>query len=374
MHHALIIACSFFLLCDLCTAQPLPPEYTATRILLNGKIKVAQGTDVGVLVLAMKDGVAMDLSMEDRSELDMWIDRNSGYLFSFQKYDHITKELFFDTHIPAEERTEDPLAFPFQVLLEPQPKEGHARYIQPVGVIYYDVRKKKLVYVKDYTLVVDPSIRERVEHALAQHDQFKERVVSSWEDVEMGDYLEPIPTTTALEEPRTGIRYTGMDPAEADTGSIANDLMLPNTDNGRDVEALTTKDTTELLVDRNDEGSTVVLRDVMHGSKNTSTKSEKDKQAYDTNLSNVPKRARTASFAHPYNNATVSEISEEITGSGYRKEHLIQEKLRVTTVIEIGTSIGSTVYRRVAHAYGPVFHFKDAVAISEEQFIKEVGR
>ncbi|MBS1546560.1 MAG: hypothetical protein JST38_21565 [Bacteroidetes bacterium] len=135
----------------------------AESLLLDGKL-VVKGfpMDGAVLVVASKDGQQQVISA-GLGHFTMQLDLQRSYLLSFEHPGCTTKQLMFNTEVPAASVGNRGFFFPFQVTLEPVSKSGGMEYAGPVGYIQYDLGVHGFAYSTDYRIAKDEELERRVD-------------------------------------------------------------------------------------------------------------------------------------------------------------------------------------------------------------------
>jgi hypothetical protein len=247
----------------------------------------------------------------------------------------VTKELYFDTHVPEEFLDKAPFDFPFKVTLEPPPAGYHFEYAGPVGYIRFYPELEDFGYDTDYTRKGDPAMHERMKVIQAE--------------------LDGAVATTAPLSPIAAPSLPQPAPSVPEEVVEENDSLVK-------AEA-----TAAPLVHRTGEGS---------------MSSEIPRQLQPRNTAREHKPVVRPLTAQPVVHGPPAHFSaiarapvvrEESPMPSGRTEELITEKTRVTTIVRITEQGHMTEWRRVAHAFGPVFYFKDGVSCSDREYREGTG-
>jgi hypothetical protein len=257
------------------------------------------------------------------------LDLQTSYLFSFEREGCVTKQLYFDTHVPDVFLDKAPFDFPFQVTLEPPPHGQHFQYAGPVGNIRFFEDRGDFAYDTDYSKLIDPAMEQRMEEVRRTAVDTVRTVVSSPVSRVSG----PVPV---IEGPSSA-------PVEVLDSAALTGTLVP---------AVETAPPLVHLIGDPATTTPATSPDVRHH--HPPPKVSEDPPV-------VVPPVRTS--------ATGDKYEEQVLPAGRppdsRDEELIVERLRVTTIVRIVQDGDSSEYRRVAHAYGAVFYFKDGVSCDQ---------
>jgi len=92
----------------------------------------------------------------------------TSVLIAFERPGCVTKQLYFDTRVPAAHMDKAPFTFPFQVTLEPLPPGQDFEYAGPVGYIRYYENIGDFAYDTDYRKKADPMLAERMRTVMTE--------------------------------------------------------------------------------------------------------------------------------------------------------------------------------------------------------------
>lgn len=112
-------------------------------------------------VIVSDDSMAMVLR-EGLSHFTHAFQLQTRYLISFEREGCVTKQILFDTHVPAEYLGFAPFSFPFEVTLAPPPAGIMFEYAGPVGFVRFMVELEDFGYDTDYRIKSDPPLQERL--------------------------------------------------------------------------------------------------------------------------------------------------------------------------------------------------------------------
>lgn len=183
----------------------------AESLLLDGKL-VVKGfpMDGAVLVVASKDGQQQVISA-GLGHFTMQLELQRSYLLSFEHPGCTTKQLMFNTDVPAASAGNRGFFFPFQVTLEPAAKSGGMKYAGPVGYIQYDLGVHGFAYSTDYRIAKDEELERRVDQVRAAWKQQNAPAVAN---------------SAALVGRPAGLKVTGVPmPANTNTGIATGDVV-----------------------------------------------------------------------------------------------------------------------------------------------------
>lgn len=262
----------------------------------------------------------------------------TSVLIAFERPGCVTKELYFDTHVPAEGMAHAPFQFPFQVTLEPLPDGQQFEYAGPVGYIRYHEEIGDFAYDTDYSRKADPVLAERMRTVISDlHD----RGVSTPPPLIAPEMLpQPVPDRAApeLQDPFAVVVPTRAShaPLVHPTGRSAKAALPLETPPVPPLPALEppAAPTPEPLVVEVPEPSPPVVDEPM----------------------------------------VTMEPALPVTSSVQRFEDTIVEGRRVITVVRYRDTAGrAEEYRRVYHYYGGVFFFHNGSSCSERTYTEGIA-
>lgn len=278
----------------------------------------------------------------------------SNFLLAFERAGCVTKQLYFDTHVPAEAMALAPFSFPFKVTLEP-PEGRVFEYAGPVGYVRYYPERKDFGYDTDYTTIAHPVLVDRMLNfknaeqlpgATLAPDHRPHAIIGATVHVDEGQELDDLsnevvtaqlPGNRPLPMGQVAQTTSGPELAPAIITSAAQDAStdeLPRASPMEEVHA------SIMQVDEHHKPPTVVMTRSLTAATSTAT---------------------THADPTPISSSTDTE----------RIEELIVEKLRVTKIIRFMAGGQATEYRKVQHLYGAVYYFKNGGICSEETFQRE---
>ena len=118
--------------------------------------------DGAQVIVLTKDGEAQVLT-EGLSHFTLSLDLQKDYLVSFERPGCVSKQLRFNTNVPAERLNAEGFRFPFQVTLEPAPDGQRMEYAGPVGYIHFDQKLNDFSYSTDYRVLKETFLAEQLE-------------------------------------------------------------------------------------------------------------------------------------------------------------------------------------------------------------------
>ncbi|MFT3885274.1 MAG: hypothetical protein QM724_07545 [Flavobacteriales bacterium] len=290
---------------------------------LDGVVIVKKMPLAGTRVIVVdRDGPSTIIS-ESVGHFTLPLSLDRTYLLSFEREGCVTKQLLFDTRVPGRYMGDAPFSFPFQVTLEPPPTSAPFNYAGPVGFVRFQENIHDFGYDVDYRITRDQALAERLDR-IRQEGSGPASVV-------------PGPKAARLPAPV----------ADPDAPRGAFEELAPTLS---DVPPLVHNTGTDPVVVPKAADPVMVVEPV------APVEVERDP---------VPEAPR-ASASSPAPSATA--MVEPVIDGVERQEQLIVEPLRVTTIIRLTQKGHTTEYRRVAHAYGAVFFFRNGGSCSERTF------
>jgi hypothetical protein len=299
-------------------------------------ILTVEGADASEALITVMPADAPTYSLDrGTTRFVLELELNTKYMVRFERTGCITKDLYFDTSVPAEYLL-DHYTFPFQVVLESDPRAEIKSYAGPVGYIQYLEPVNDFDYVTDYELVIDKRIKEKI-------------------DVMQGTTAAPPATVTGV----------GNHP-ELNSMDLAGDGSSAPVERLRDEPA----------------AGPIRLNPVAPSSLNNSTDVPVDilrdgpsaivdpEPAPDS--ANVPETA--PAISPPGSSSGVERLVPPDPSRQGRTEELIVEDNMVVTIVRITNEQGfQHEYRRIAHKFGPVFYFMDDQSIPEHMYRDHTG-
>lgn len=314
---------------SLLALSPVLDAAAATDVFLeiDGKLRVHGAPLEGARVVVFHEGRTSQVITNDVSHIAMRLDLQSSYLLSFEREGCITKQLLFDTHVPANALADAPFSFPFKVTLEAMPASSSMGYVGPVGLISYDIAKADFDHDSKYTLVeLDRLLEATLPNSFSASPALDRELLPHM------DLLRNAENGLPDMAVRDRVPYMGLPIGHLDAATGKTDAPRVEPSSGAmpgsgAMSKVVTKAGPRPLID-----ATFPLRVI-------------DKRVPD---------------------AMVPAFSEG------RSEEFRAEKLRVTTIIRITAEGRTTEYRRIAHRYGPVYFFRNGVSCSETVYTKGV--
>ncbi len=131
----------------------------AAGLSLEGKLILRNGNLDGarVVLVSSDETKVLDRGL-DHFQLDLKLHRS--YLIAFERPGFISKQLLFNTGVPA--GSEAAYTFPFQVTLDPLPQGQPVEYAGPVGYIHFDPQVNGFGYSTDYRIAKDDVLDGRL--------------------------------------------------------------------------------------------------------------------------------------------------------------------------------------------------------------------
>ena len=287
---------------------------------IDGKLRVHGAPLEGARVVVFHQGRESQVITNDVAQINMKLDLQSTYLLSFEREGCITKQLVFDTHVPAHALVDAPFGFPFKVTLEAMPANSAMQYVGPVGLISYDVVKADFDHDSKYSLV--------------ELDELLEATLPSAASVSPTVLRELLPRMNILPN-------SGASELEKSVRARAASLGAPI---ARGVEVMD-----ELAAPHKE--ARIVVKPGFGSMTTASSKLMVDPSIDRT----VPMRVV---------DKRTPPVAARISNDG-RAEEVQVERLRVTTVVRITEAGRTNEYRRVAHRYGSVYFFRNGSSCSE---------
>ncbi len=295
-----------------------------------------------------------------RFVLDLELD--NYFVVTFEQAGCITKQLYFDTTVPADMH-ERSFTFPFKVTLDARDKKHAFAYAGPVGFVRYHHHVSDFGFETDYTVLVDPSFGERT----AEMDRGGK------------DPIIVVPTALAASVVTSGYHSPeAASPPErvesAAMGTVAPmvrniPLMVHRTGGGEEEVVILVVPADEVPSPAEIEPDAPVIVPLVIVRSSPVTVS-------------LPPEVRVleVKLVAPSDSSTsvpmvvaITKIIPPSIAAG-RQEELIVEARLVTTIVRIQHSEGrSTEYRRVAHFNGGTVFFRDGENIPEHVYVDATG-
>lgn len=284
-------------------------------------------------------------------KLDLGLE--SSYLVRAAHADCAAKEVVFDLHVPAAYRGQD-FQFPFEIILEAfKSKEEKFAYAKPVGVVYFDPAKEDFTYTTEY---------ERIEQARAVSslaDRMNEHIMLHPEQADLlADYAalfandpNAAPLDTAARDHEQPKKAPPI-PLAHDTVTLEPLATHPVQEVGTAAPAAPT-----LITPQEDAVPTPPSLPVMASSRTPAP-------------SDI---APAVELPRPE-----SRISTQFSVPQTADPHAMREFNQLPTMLiqidRFGYADSTVELRKVTHAYGAVFYFKDGYSITERAYLEEISR
>jgi hypothetical protein len=272
------------------------------------------------------------------------LELDNTFLVTFEQEGCVTKQLYFDTTVPAEKHDGE-FFFPFKVTLENPGHAGAFTYAGPVGFIRYHAEITDFGYDTDYTIKVDESFHERMA-------VLKSTGVDP--HVPIATPLSATVVTTTYHRPGEPAPEPEVTYSEGKVAPIASEvppLVHP------------TGDPSSSIVARAPSTSVPIARASI------------DPVAFRSPepVADTPELAEPIGMDEPAVASAplldTAPITLEAEGAWGREEELFVEGSRIIKIVRIHDPQGhSTEYRRVTHKYGGIFFFKDGYSVPEHLY------
>ena len=304
----------------------------ASELVVDGIVQVKGNQLAGTQAVIVSDDAGTMVLRDGLSHFEHTMRLQTRYLISFEREGCVTKQILFDTHVPADYLERAPFKFLFEVTLRRPPSGAVFEYAGPVGYVRFMPNLKDFGYDTDYRIKSEPALVERV------------RAFHLVENTSSSAATQLVPLIVA--------------PVEV--VQVVTERMAAG-----DVEVLSLRTTIPLvhLTGRVPLTPALVPRIfVVHRA-----------------VVPMPITEPTTVIARPRAAARVTIDPVRSVGSvpepaaDGRDEQLLVEPRRVTTIVRITLGGRLTEFRRVANQYGPVFFFTNGLSCSERQYAAGVG-
>lgn len=315
---------------------------------LDGILSIRSSEHRSARVIVLPTGGVPYALEEVAGRFDLTLPLDGTYLLSFERDGLVTKQVYFDTTVPLERRSER-MVFPFKVTLNPEGKDGIYAYAGPVGVVYYEASKSDFVHVTDYTLREGAPMAKRI-------TQLMERMAVRGSD--------------GLPVDRAEVRYRAVVPGMAATVEQRGDAA----------EGTASASATKTEVAPPAPVAMDAPREVL-----PTAPSAKTSIAAPVERTEVWAGKRLVPRPYPAAQAqraagTVRHIRMDALPGPPEPvqppplEELIVERNRVIRIVRVPEVTGHyTEYRRVADRFGNTVHFRDGTPIPEQLFRERTG-
>ncbi len=299
---------------------------------------------------------------ETRIVLELELD--NSFIVTFEQVGCITKQLYFDTRVPAELHT-GAFTFPFKVTLDARDASHAFAYAGPVGFVRYHHEVADFAFETDYTVLVDPSFGER----LAEMDRGG------------SDPIIVVPTALAARVVTSGYHRpeaTSLpERVESEAmGTVAPmvahiPLMVHRTGGGQEevvILVVPADEVTTPVAPITEPVAPVIVPLVIVRSSPITVSLPPEVRVLEVKLIPPPDGSSSLPMVVAITKTTPP------AGAAGREEELIVEARRVTTVVRLHPPEGRTSeYRRVAHVNGATVFFKDGLNIPEHVYVTATG-
>lgn len=291
------------------------------------------------------------------------LELDNAFVVTFEQAGCITKQLYFDTTVPADRHAAS-FTFPFKVTLDARDEKHAFAYAGPVGFVRYHHEVADFAYETDYTVLVDPSFGERT----AELDRVGV------------DPIIVVPTALAAAVVTSGYhRPEAALPERVATGSMGTvapmvahiPLMVHRTGGGQEevvILVVPADEVTTPVSPAIEAAAPVIVPLVIVRSSPVTVSLPPEVHVVEVKL--VPPTDGSASLPMV---VAITKTTPPSAAAG-REEELIVEARRVTTIVRIHGPEGRTnEYRRVVNASGGTVFFKDGLNIPEHVYVTATG-
>lgn len=330
--HILSFSLALLAFCPCC-----PPACGASATLrIDGIVHVPGLSMSGARMIIITDDGRSEVVVSGLEHFSRELPLQTAFLIGFEREGCVTKQLYFDTHVPGEAMARAPFDFPFEVTLERPPTGQNFHYAGPVGYIRYFPERQDFGYDTDYHRIADPKMAaqmlQALDHPTAQGHKAEEahaedplsfRAAGQHSDTDAFNVIVPTrPTREALVHP-TG----DQDPRSTERPQAAPQMP-------------------EAAV----------------------------KPAPVPSIERIPALAEPA-LHQPEITLTPPFLPAATTDpDAQREEELIVEPQWIIKIIRLSRSGTTDEFRRVEHKYGAVYFFKNGSTCSQYVYDLAVGK
>ncbi len=311
---------------------------------LDGKVRVNGAPLDGTIVVIMEQNGPAQVLRSGLAHFEHVLELQSTFLLSFERDGCVTKQLYFDTHVPAEALVRAPFDFPFLVTLEAPPKGAAFEYAGPVGYIHYHQEQGDFDYDVDYSRKVDPALLERMRERMVA---INTAPLSASTTTGPSSDAPPPGGTTASRDRITVPRLSTV------TSRFERPSPRRHGPLSMRFERSALSSPVAEVVDRA-EPEPPIAAHVTPPALEVQRPVESGPHAADPSPGSIPQGPST--------------IAPAVNG---RMEELRVESRRITTIIWITENGYTTEYRRVHHQFGQVYFFKNGESCSQRQYEQE---
>lgn len=312
----------------------LSAENSMTVLNLDGKVRTKGAPLAGTRVVIMGHDGPANVLRTGVEHFQHALPLQTAFLFSFEREGCVTKQLYFDTHVPPGAMASAPFDFPFQVTLEAPPKGQEFEYRGPVGYVRFYEERGDFGYDTDYSKLADPILAERMRDLTIE--------------------LAPVPPPSSLMT--QSVRIDSPEREDVDDFNILVPTMA-----SRPVRVHPTG-----------------IATFDHPLSTPTVKIVSARPSIDVPPSRAPSLAlaslgvskaplHTTGAAPPSGHS----VPTSMVPTADRSEELIVEKRRVIKIVRIRSGDNTTEYRRVQHQFGQVFYFKNGESCTQWLYDQE---
>jgi len=133
-------------------------------MLATGKVKIEGGSLEGARVVVLKEGNEVRTITTDLARFNLKLDLNTHYILSVEKLGYVTKQISFNTAVPASADPQSFTPFEFAVSLFKQYDDVNlVVFDQPVGRVRFDATIGDFDYDTDYTRSIQRQMQEAMD-------------------------------------------------------------------------------------------------------------------------------------------------------------------------------------------------------------------
>jgi hypothetical protein len=282
------------------------------------------------VIVITREGEAQVLT-KGLSRFTLHLDLQKDYLVSFERPGCVSKQLRFNTNVPAENLNPEGFRFPFQVTLEPAPEGQRMEYAGPVGYIHFDAKLNDFSYSTDYRMLKDDFLAEKLERI----------------QTKLKSMVHPVPPVAP--------------------GPAMDEGLTASTRQKQLVKPPVNTDMIAPMVSR--------TPPMVHVLDTSAVPSPPPKSRLDPPPAGH--RVSPASPAPDHSEAVATKGASEPwhLGKVIAVEKEVQvDSLHVITIIRFQKGTSTDEYRRVVSYYGGTTYFKNGQACSEDTFQRSVAR
>jgi flagellar biosynthesis GTPase FlhF len=356
------------------------------RFTVNGRLKIEGGDLSSSRMVVYKNGVKERTLSTGLNKFSLDLELNANYIVSFEKDGYVAKKVSFNTNAPAEAIASGFTPFDFAVSLFKQYDDINiVVFNQPVGIIRYDDKTGDFDYDTDYT----KSIQSQLQQVLTQVEQKQKE--ESVNEKERAAQEAAAAKAKAKEEADAAKQAAAKAKADAEAQREAEALAKVEEKKAEEQKKAEEKKRQEQLatsppppVKEKDPESVVAEQrkpepkvepvvkkpepQVVNAIGSKAVTNEDGRRSVDPIVQEEENRVAMAKVVVKEESPVRPAVVElEV----FRKEELVVEPSRVTTVVTITTGERFDEYRKVTHKWGGLYYFKNGAACSKEVFDSE---